>query len=316
MFTEQSNDYTFNASALGVGGYFTRGGKTVLVPSLASVALAPGGGEGWSREQNYDRDGIAFTHAESRVAGYETSPGIYTTYSDILVTNLSVLDRVKVAMLQATVTSTRDIESEEEATFELHAVYRGVEIDGVEVIPRIDIDVCQTSKYETLAQNMRALFADDAQQDERAKRQQLAIESGEPIRTSIVSDIHAHDKRAFGLMHRNRNVIVVPRFARIHFGELLVKRGRRRVNLLRFEFGRAFHIDGMQVMSNENFAAAENSNRSFAIAEPNAPTDSMPVAAHLMSFAADSHTADSGSLTVGSGDGNGAPVWPRAESNG
>ncbi|MDQ3282635.1 MAG: hypothetical protein M3Q69_14635 [Acidobacteriota bacterium] len=302
MFTEESNDYTFNASALGVGGYFTRNGRRVLVPSLASVALPPGGGEGWAREQNYDRDGIAFTHAESRVVGYETSPGIYTTYSDILVTNLSVLNRVRVAMLQATVTSTRDIGCPE-PKFELHAVYRGVEIDGIEVIPRIDINVCQSSNYLSLAQNaLPAIAACDARSLALAQKRQLAISRGEPIRTSIISDIEANHQDAQALLaNRHRNVLDVQGLGRIHFGELLVKPGRRRVNLLRFEFGRRLDFGGMQVMQEER------------VAETNIADDSMPVM-HTMklSLTADSKTADSGSLTVGSGDGNGAPVWPSA----
>jgi hypothetical protein len=280
-FLQEPTEYTFNASALGVGGYFVRDGKRVLVPSLASVALAPGGGEGWSRVVNYDQDDISFTHAESRVAGYESSPRRFTTYSDILITNLSVWGTFKVAMLHATVTSSRDIDADDEADFHLQATYRGVEVDGEEIVPELDVDICRGSRYAQMAlaeaEQLDALESasqgDAARSDEEhlriAERRRKAIQRGEPIRSTLLRDL-VKARPAEHLGRAGKNVLLVPQFASVHFGELLVKPGRRRVNLLRFDFSPRF-----------------------------------------VGFAAKELNPNSGTLTVGSGDGNGDPVWPR-----
>ncbi|HEY0157171.1 MAG TPA: hypothetical protein VGF28_07790 [Thermoanaerobaculia bacterium] len=292
-FIQEPTDYTFNASALGVGGYFVRDGKKVLVPSLASVALAPGGGEGWSRVTNYDQDDISFTHAESRVAGYATSPRRFTTYSDILITNLSVWSTFQVAMLHATVTSTRDLDSDDEAQFHLQATYRGVEVDGCEIIPELDIDICHASRYQALAEAETALLdsrrAATTEQVEALARRRKAMQRGEPIRTTLLRDLQK-GRRGEHLGKAGRNVLVVPNFASVHFGELLVKPGRRRVNLLRFDFGTRLP------------AFAEGDIAGFA-AEG---SDTV-----LTEFATRALSQNSGTLAVGSGDGNGDPVWPR-----
>jgi hypothetical protein len=260
-------EFTYNASALGLGGVIEQGGRVTVIPSLASVALAPTGGEGSAVVENYSRDGISFSRAESRVVGYKTSGKVYTTISDIFITNLSVLGRLKVALLQGTVTSTRHLDADD-STFDLHAMYRGVEADGEELIPAVDVDLCSSSTYEDFAKRIesnvpefaeRFGVAPDALTDTLRRRR-------EPIRGSLVSAMHRSDRSLVG----RGNKLEIPGLGNVRFGELLVKRGRRRVNLLRFEFGRSSgDADGRE--------APEDFN---------------------------------GDLTVASGDGNGIPVWP------
>lgn len=260
-------EFTYNASALGLGGVIERGGRVTVIPSLASVALAPTGGEGTAIVENYSRDGISFSRAESRVFGYKTSAKVYTTISDIFVTNLSVFDRLKVALLQGTVTSTRHIDADD-SMFELHAMYRGVDVDGDEVIPSVDVDLCGRGTYDDFARRI--------EQDVPLFAQQFGVEADaltetlrkrrEPIRGSLVSAMHRSDR---SLIARG-NKLEIPGLGNVRFGEMLVKMGRRRVNLLRFEFGSAgSDADGRE--GPEDFG---------------------------------------GSLTVASGDGNGVPVWP------
>jgi hypothetical protein len=280
----QGSKFTFHASALGLGGVINVGGKDIVVPSLASVALAPTGGEGSSLIGNYSRDGIAFTRAESRVVGYEVSCDYFTTYSDIFITNLSVLDRVKVALLQATVTSTRHLNSDE-SQFELHAMFRGVEVDDNEIEPQIDVDLCSHSSYEELTSSMidsipadEMRLAEEPDSTTDTARMLKAIRRREVVRSSIVKDLH--DKRGNGEgIERRQNQLIVPNFGKLHFGELLLKPGRRRVNLLRFEF------DSKQ-------RTGESRNMAFTNSALGGDT--------------------SGSLTVGSGDGNGSPIWPHS----
>ena len=260
-------EFTYNASALGLGGVIEQGGRVTVIPSLASVALAPTGGEGSAIVENYSRDGISFSRAESRVFGYKTSGKVYTTISDIFITNLSVLGRVKVALLQGTVTSTRHIEADD-STFELRAMYRGVEADGEEVIPAVDVDLCNSGTYEDFARRIESnvpVFAEQFGVAPDALTETLRRRR-EPIRGSLVSAVRRSDRSLIA----KGNKLEISGLGNVRFGELLVKMGRRRVNLLRFEFGRSCgDMDGRE--GPEDFT---------------------------------------GDLTVASGDGNGVPIWP------
>jgi hypothetical protein len=280
--TTQRIDYNFNASALAVGGYFIRDGRKTVVPSLASVALSPDGGEGWTSLVNYDQDGIAFTRAESRVSGYETSPNFFTTRSDIYLTNLSVFGKVNIGLLQATVTSTRDLEDRdsEEAKFQLHASFYGIDVDGAGIIPSIDVDVCEASYRELADRTIREIEEEPVRERDAKDRAIAAIKRGEPIRSTMLKEM-THGNRP-GFAKEGKHVLKVPGFAKIHFGELLVKQGRRRVNLLRFDFD--------EMLGNE----FEDSTVPRALAARGGVLQPA-----------------SGSITVASGDGNGEPVWPR-----
>ena len=276
-------DYTFNASALGLGGVLHHGRRKTVIPSLASVALPPTGGEGSALVENYDRNGISFTRAESRVAGYPIRDTYFTTYSDILVTNLSVFDRFTVAVMHLTVASSRDTRHDE-TQFSLHAMYRGVAIDGDEVVPDLDIDLCVNSDYDRLAGELAGEVEPDlAAVDEKKKRLLAGIGRREPIRSSLIRSLQIRPRDGnYDVEQRKGNVLRVPGFATIHFGELLVKPGRRRVNLLRFEFSGRIEADHLEAVPAARLEALE------------------------------SHADGGGTLTVGSGDGNGAPVWPKS----
>jgi len=270
-------EFTYNASALGLGGVIEKGGCTTIIPSLASVALAPTGGEGSAVVENYCRDGISFSRAESRVYGYKTGPKLYTTISDIFITNLSVFGQLKVALLSGTVTSTRHLD-EPDSRFELRAMYRGVEADGEETIPAIDVDICSCPTYEEFVGKIRSNVPQFAAQfgvsetkladavgigpDEAGLLRREINPPRDVIRGSIVNAVHRSNRS----LTAQGNKLTIPGLGSVRFGELLVKKGRRRVNLLRFEFG------------------PEESNE-------------------------ESHDFG-GSLTVASGDGNGSPVWP------
>jgi hypothetical protein len=285
------SDFTFNASALGVGGIIDHAdGKRTVISSLASVALAPSGGEGASVVENYSNHGISFARAESRVAGYETSCNHFTTYTDVYVTGLSVFDRFKVALMQVTMTSTRYLPpgtdpNQTDSTFDLRAIYRGVELDGAEIIPSIDLDLCSAADYDQFA---RTMLSSDRYAKKLGIREENPFEAltkklrvREPIVGSIVSELDCRHK---GVEARG-NKLDVPDFGSIRFGEFLVKPGRRRINLLRFVFG-------------EERPCIE---------------EQQPEGAPKMFMAKALTTGgpgDSGSLTVGSGDGNGVPIWP------
>lgn len=288
-------DYEYHASALGLGGVLKQAnGATTIVPSLASVALAPTGGEGFSEIMNYYRDGVSFSSARSRVTGYDSGYQTFTTTSDIYVTNLNLFDRVKVAILQTNVSSTRNVDKGDEsiqeskldsAAFRMHAMIRGLSIDGVEVVPELDLDLCDCPTYAEFTKKIgdyAGTYANRFGVDEQQLRTSLA---GEPksVRASFVSEIkHGRPDK---LGPRKGFKLPVKNFGHVHFGELIVKPGHRRVNLLRLEFDSALPlIDDGSNAENMVLAAAE-------LQEPSSPSG--------------------GSMTVLSHDSNGVPIWPR-----
>jgi hypothetical protein len=285
-----SNKFTFNASAIGLGGVITENGCTTVIPSLASVALAPTGGEGSSRVENYCVNGISFSRAETRVIGYETSENVFTTTTDILLTNLNIRDRLKIALMQATITSTRRLDAED-SDFNLHAIYRGIERDGDEIEPTLDVELCsgpsgKPTNFKQFVEKVRSnLDASVPVMGGNKERLERALYDGrEPLLTSLVTST---DVRRGGKVVSTYagNELVVSDLGSAFLGELIVKRGRRRINLLRFEFG---GLTKQSVQPHPNAAITADG----------------PVVALL------DGPGVGGALTAGSGDGNGQPVWP------
>ncbi|HYO75481.1 MAG TPA: hypothetical protein VE010_03375, partial [Thermoanaerobaculia bacterium] len=177
-------------------------------------------------------------------------------------------------------------------------------IDGYEVVPEIDIHTCGAD-YRTLLKKALAELPDADRNLSVASRRD-ALERGEPIRDTIVKGLKQNGERNVALRNEANHVIAAPGFGTIHFGELLVKRGRRRVNLLRFDFGDR-HDRGpkkkYQLHSDQQHA------ETYTV-DADQLNDETPE--HRMMFLAQTSSMrpDSGSLTIASGDGNGEPVWP------
>lgn len=259
-------DYAFNATALGLGGMLEHGGRTTIIPSLGSVVLPPTGGEGSAEIRNFDCDGVALGTLQTRVGGYRVAPGLYSTFSDILISNLNLFGRVRFGLLQLTLTSTRHTENPAapEVRFEVRASYRGVRIDDEEVLPELDAEMCGC---ETFGQFLQKAQDDPNRMAEKLEQKveavtALARATSPVVRGSIVANVCT--PRGSRLM-QNRNRLDVPGLGRIRFGEMTLKPGHRRVHLFRLDFGD--------------------------------PT-------------LESTGTDGGSLIVGSGEGNGTPVWP------
>src|ERR1041385_6266365 len=143
--------YVFNASAIGLGGVLTSP-KRKVIPSLASVALAPTGGEGMGLVTNYDDgDGITFDRAETRVFGMQNgkSPfaangdGVYATRADVLVNNLNVFGELQIKSMWASVTSIREVKDGEvkDQKFTFQAEYLGVYVNREEIDIPVDTKV-------------------------------------------------------------------------------------------------------------------------------------------------------------------------------
>lgn len=230
------SNYMFTANALAAGGAFTYNGDRVVVPSLASATLSPSGGLGRAFELNYRTPALSFDSATTMVDGNEIAPDEYVTESQVQITGLEVLKRFRVKVLNVQVRSTRNLrDAGTESKFEIKAFFDGIQFDNGPICPHLDLSIC-SSTYDQLG----AAEIDELQ-EMRGTAELVQVRKdehkvGAPIHTTLVRDVTAPPGLAVAGARR-KNVVKVPGFAKIHFGELVAKRGRRRVNLLRFEFG-------------------------------------------------------------------------------
>lgn len=271
--------YDFHANALGVGGLFKSGGVTTSVPSLASVVLASTGGEGSVVQENYSKNGVEFTYAASRVVGTQLSDDVFSTYADVLITNLTLFEKLRIAFMQASVSSTRNVNLPD-AQFEVRAMFRGIQVGDEEIIPSLDIDLCNAPTYPDFAnmvQNKLADYAEAFGHDPRALDQ--AVRTRKPVRGTLARAVHG---RKLGLIKREGTAIRVPTLGKVHLAEFLFKPGRRRVTLLRLELDKnSFAPPGFGDADVQNFVPGGG----FA-------------------------SPDSGDISIASVEGNGSPIGP------
>lgn len=228
--------YSFNGSAVALGAVLKSGGVKTVIPSQASVALAPTGGEGSSIVENFNAHGISFTRAESRVYGSDLGDGIFTTYTDVYVTNLNIFDRLRIALMTATISSTHNLNLGE-STFDVRTSYRGIAVDDEEIVPEYDLALSSAPTYSDV---LRTLKGDLKGYSKRWNAKQEFLERAvkdekpqDPIRGSLVKDLKVSRKLEKHAAHAVR----IPGVGRAHFGEFLFKPGRRRVNLVRINLG-------------------------------------------------------------------------------
>ena len=110
--------FAFNASALAFGGRIQQPSCSVI-PSQASVSLAPSGGEGYLTVRNFDYKGIiTFDEASVYVAGSEHGD-IRNTLASVTIKNLNVLNLLHAESLSSRVSSRHVLgEDEGEITFQ------------------------------------------------------------------------------------------------------------------------------------------------------------------------------------------------------
>lgn len=248
--------FTYNASAVAGGGVIEKNdGSVLIVPSLASVALSPAGGEGVAVQHNYSSPEVSFSFAETRVFGREIAKNVFHTETNVYITNLRVLDVLSIAALQANVKSTRILhpdDHDDDHEFELDASYVGVVAHDPKtrtshpVAPKIDLSMKGLKRYRDLKAlvdrsprsggNKKLLERFDDAPDAALKD---ALGKGRPILGSLVETVEdeAAPKKGAVRLARHGNKLHIPGVGTVRFGELMLKPGRRRVNLLRFEFG-------------------------------------------------------------------------------
>lgn len=129
--------FAYNASAVALGGTIVLPSPTII-PSQASVALAPTGGEGRQTVRNFDYNGIiTFDEASVYVTGSKDGD-VYNTLSTVSIKNLNVLNVLHADLLVASITSRHEKGAEEgDITFQGTSV-DNLRIAGRRVEPRLN----------------------------------------------------------------------------------------------------------------------------------------------------------------------------------
>jgi hypothetical protein len=291
--------FAFNASALAFGGRIQQPSCDVI-PSQASVSLAPSGGEGYQTVRNFDYKGIiTFDEASVYVAGSEHGD-IRNTLASVTIKNLNVLNLLHADLLSSRITS-RHVLGEDEGEITLHGTSaENLRIGGKPAKVNFNHDFY--ARYPTHAKlaavmsrvagdlgddtEIRRLVEEDAQKTiiatscsheyalEHAQQKTVAelladrfcwradsCLEGAPddhgsIHCSLVDSIEGIDVvdesriedpaelRSRYPVRRHGYVVKVAEFGTIKVGELIIKPGERRLNLLRFQFGCPINGDG------------------------------------------------------------------------
>ena len=300
-------EFAYNASALGVGGVIEYGSPqnriSTSVPSLASVALAPTGGEGRNAISNYFSEELSFSHAETRVTGREVKvegpvPGeivsAFTTFTYVYLKNLRILDTLTIAEMRATVQSTQGLNGPVDHPFELEAAYRGVEVNGIEVAPEIDFTLSACKSYAEVDELIHGASDDSDNLLTRfgaitpEKKSQLSdrVRTGQAVQGSVVRRVHNCDSIGPSSAHK----LYIPGFGTVVFGELMLKPGRRRLNMLRIAFGK-----NEPALMQQEIDAAQEQNGPVQVM---AMDEALPM------------NGIGGTMTVASVEGNGSTLVP------
>jgi len=291
--------YTFNASAIALGGVVNNPSRMVI-PSLASVALAPTGGLGTTVVTSYNRDGVMFDTAYSAVRGEMIAEDVYSTVAEVAIDNLTIFDKLHIDALRATVRSWRNLNTGDDAEITFHAEYSGLVVDGFEIAPKLDLELFEkTPTYEKfLAEVTEEVSPGGPKKAKPDYRERFEWEDGDvpwpkelspkPLRASVVKPQPPF--RGYKLS--------IPKFGKIRLGEVLLKPGRRRLSLLQIDFNKKEGFPIVKMADGGSAGGTEQIEHSqfFALTGSGSSTsNSFP---------------DSGTMTVASVEGNGTPIWP------
>jgi hypothetical protein len=286
-------EFTYNASALGAGGVIQRGNVTTVIPSLASVALAPTGGKGTS-VCSYTSPELSFSYAETSVYGAKTGDEEYTTSTYVLIRDLNLFGVLTVRQMGAVVTSTRNAGSGDDHEFDVKVWYEDVAVNGHSVKPVYDEEVKGCRSYLDFKQLVlgepynhalvQRLGADTPQLQTLFNNQ---LNNEKAVQATVVKSLTCEGPIGPG----NAHVLPIPGIGLARFGELMFKPGRRRLNLLRLQL---------------------NADLGWFFPSPDAGQGTI----QSVSFAAGQEEAVSagpgggGSMTIASVEGNGSLLVP------
>lgn len=276
-------DFAFNASALAAGAVVERGNVISTLSGLGSVVLPSTGGEGRTVVSNYFSEELELVQAETRVSARrfaERNPKTgkdearFVTWTSVVMKGVSIFSRVHVGEMGATITSTRGFEDDDDHDFQIRIWFRDIRIDQRKLEIRIDDGLMRMRRYDELQSFLGSKRAASLAKRYDAPPEKLAkaLKQRRAVRVSLVESIKGWERPALA-------TIDVRGLGTFRFGELMLKPGHRRVNLIRASFGPP---------KNENKAS-------------------------LASLVAEQSSVESptgGSMILGTGEGNGTPIEP------
>ncbi|HKR65162.1 MAG TPA: hypothetical protein VJZ00_15635 [Thermoanaerobaculia bacterium] len=308
--------FTFHANTLAFGGQVEDAGKTKYLPSQASVALPPGGGVGESTIADFNENGVSFYSAKSNVLGNSFEDKLYNTYANVTVTKLDIEGRIQADVLSSSVTSINRREGEclGESRISFDANIIGLVIDGHPI--EIDFNPEPFRRHGTYAE-----FVESFKSMTEEQVTELAAAYNWPLDECVtivegVKNFHVPRRCTTGIrasllrsttpklspgeipgITRRGFTIEVAGFGLIHLGEVLLKAGRRRVNLMRVELGKT--LDG-KTWGRVSMATGGDEPRLKAVALSD--TTGEPVGL--------TSGGSGGGYTLCSGEGNGTDFLP------
>lgn len=162
--------FVYHANALAFGGVNNKPCCDVI-PSQASVVLAPSGGEGSQTVRNFNYKGIiSFDEASVYVGG--SQKGCFrNTVSTAMVRNLNLMNVVHIELLCVRVTSEHVAvdDKAQSACSEPAFTFEGSTIENVRIAGRrvnVTLDSSVFSRYPTHSEFVKA-FGDDAGEEDR-----------------------------------------------------------------------------------------------------------------------------------------------------
>jgi hypothetical protein len=238
--------FAFHANALAVGGLFTAPTRQII-SSEGSMALAPTGGGGSVTIENYNFNNLNLITCDriiTSVSGNLDDDGVYRTSASIQLNNFNAFGRISASLVQATVFSehhhvANKRTAESEITFT--AQFRGLSINGVAIEPVLDLDVFnQHATYDALHKHLEAVDARDPKRYlstlGTTTTEALAnARDNQVLRSSLVNDVSKECNAGMNGLQRDNFTVHVRGFGRVYLGEVLIKKGRRRLNMLRVE---------------------------------------------------------------------------------
>jgi len=260
--------HIYHATAYGVSGELLRPAQR-SIPAQATVTLAPGGGRGFDRVENFQLDGIlSFRSASTEVGGsFDDCHNIHTSYASSVIEDLNIADIVKADKVVSRVSVYSAPEgSDGESSFDITGShFENLRICGYPV--DVKLATQEFHKHNTYSKFESALHAKKADHLlflsglSKLKDKQLHDLEGEyHALTGVSQRIAGWKKRtpksrsgmtylcsAAGHLDLQKHVganseiqgfgpiICIPKFGIIRLAEVVIHKDRRQLNMLRVE---------------------------------------------------------------------------------
>jgi len=262
MYKSPDRYYLYNANALAAGGFVTSDGNRQNIESAASVVLSMSGGSGHVTQTGYrflwcgrtTNFYIRIAESECEVVGYEDSEGYHTRAKSILrgldINGVITADVVESAVESLHTTAGCAAAPHHEPAIELlNSRFEGLKVSGVSLSPQRSQAFSACPTYESLRALVDGTDAETATLRTRLRAASLMDVPTDPpapqyavdmcnrfvrhdvIRCSIFDPLEATGLNTCG------SSIDVPQFGRIYLGELVVTKGMKRLNMIRFDLG-------------------------------------------------------------------------------